>query len=170
MNSMENNKKLGEYLKKRRTQKGISVEDMADALKITPANIMNIENGDFKAIGLGDIFVKAYIKSYITEIGESSEDVFASSFNQQYGHNITIKSSYTLLEKLGEGGMGLVFKADDVSIGRTVAVKQLHPYLMRIERLKKGFLNEAFITGRLEHPIFLLFMQLIKPRINIHWL
>lgn len=59
---------------------------------------------------------------------------------------------FELLEKLGEGGMGAVFKARQVQLDRIVALKMLHKDLCKtasaVERLRK----EAIATGRLAHP------------------
>ncbi len=79
----EGSKKLGKYLKSRREAKGRSVEDIAEALKITTINIMNIENGNIESIGLSEIFVRSYIKSYITELGESPDDIFNKFYEFQ---------------------------------------------------------------------------------------
>lgn len=53
---------------------------------------------------------------------------------------------------IGDGGSGTVFKAEDPRIGRSVAVKVLHPDLMREQRHAARFLREAKATGTLEHP------------------
>lgn len=53
---------------------------------------------------------------------------------------------------IGDGGSGTVFKAEDPRIGRSVAVKVLHPDLMREPRHSARFLREAKATGTLEHP------------------
>jgi len=79
----DESKKLGAYLKKRREAKGKTVDEIASALKITAINIMNIENGNIESIGLSEIFVRSYIKSYIAELGESPDDIFNKFFEFQ---------------------------------------------------------------------------------------
>lgn len=53
---------------------------------------------------------------------------------------------------IGDGGSGTVFKAEDPRIGRRVAVKVLHPDLMKEQRHAARFLREVKATGTLEHP------------------
>lgn len=59
---------------------------------------------------------------------------------------------YEFLGKIGEGGMGVVYKARQGSVGREVAVKMLHPKRAADKALRDSFLSEAVVNGDLEHP------------------
>lgn len=59
---------------------------------------------------------------------------------------------YTDLEKLGEGGMGIVFKARDTRLNRTVVIKALHPDRARDPDPRRRFFQEAQAASALNHP------------------
>ena len=63
-----------------------------------------------------------------------------------------ISGQYSIEMKLGDGGMGTVYRCRDLVVGRTVALKFLHPHLVLTSKWLMRFQQEAKAIGRLEHP------------------
>ncbi len=64
----------------------------------------------------------------------------------------TVISHFQILDRIGGGGMGVVYRAEDMSLKRIVALKFLMPDLVRDPSAKKRFLKEAQAASALDHP------------------
>ena len=59
---------------------------------------------------------------------------------------------YRLVRKIGEGGMGVVFEAEDIRLQRTVAIKVLQPSISEDVEMRERFLREARAASAIDHP------------------
>ena len=62
-----------------------------------------------------------------------------------------IAGKYRIVEEVGAGGMGVVYKAEDLKLKRAVALKFFPPHLMDSPELKERFLIEAQAAAALSH-------------------
>ena len=69
---------------------------------------------------------------------------------------------YRLEAKLGEGGMGVVYRATDEKLHREVAIKILHPHLLRQQDLMERFRREARMHARIIHPNIVTLLSLYE--------
>jgi serine/threonine protein kinase/tetratricopeptide (TPR) repeat protein len=63
-----------------------------------------------------------------------------------------VLSHYRILERLGVGGMGVVYKAEDLRLSRFVAIKLLSPHIRSAEEGHQRFLQEAKAASAIDHP------------------
>lgn len=63
-----------------------------------------------------------------------------------------IISHYKIIEKIGEGGMGVIYKAEDLNLNRTVSLKFLSKHLGSSAEAKRQFIDEAKTASSLDHP------------------
>ncbi|KKM23169.1 hypothetical protein LCGC14_1617910, partial [marine sediment metagenome] len=84
------------------------------------------------------------------------EEVFGTSSGHcddpAPGTRIRYFGDYQLLEEIGRGGMGIVYKAEDTKLKRSVALKFLPPELIQNEEAKERFVLEAQTAAALSHP------------------
>jgi serine/threonine protein kinase/tetratricopeptide (TPR) repeat protein len=64
----------------------------------------------------------------------------------------TMVSHYRIVEKIGAGGMGEVYLAEDIELNRKVALKFLPPHLCEDEECRRRFKREAQAAAKLSHP------------------
>jgi len=76
-------------------------------------------------------------------LAETGDDLFIGS---------VLDKRYRVLEKIGEGGMGKVYKVEHIVLGKIFALKALNYELAQREDSIKRFINEAKITSRIGHP------------------
>jgi serine/threonine protein kinase/tetratricopeptide (TPR) repeat protein len=81
----------------------------------------------------------------------SQEPVIMTTIGFEPGIGRTV-AHYHLLGKIGEGGMGVVYKAEDTKLRRTVALKFLPPEMTRDKTAAARFLREAQTAAALDHP------------------
>jgi serine/threonine protein kinase len=63
-----------------------------------------------------------------------------------------LPGGYLIIELVGIGGMGRVYRAEQTNLGRTVAIKIIHPHLIGEENAAARFITEARAASRLNHP------------------
>ncbi|MBN1355816.1 protein kinase [bacterium] len=63
-----------------------------------------------------------------------------------------LEGKFQILEELGRGGFGVVFRAEDLQLGRHVAIKVLHLTKSGDKALVHRFIKEARLSAKLEHP------------------
>jgi serine/threonine protein kinase len=69
---------------------------------------------------------------------------------------------YKIIEEIGRGGMGIVYKGEDVELGRTVAIKTIAAQLAFDQQSIARFMKEAKILAKLQHPNIVLIYDFIK--------
>ena len=82
----------------------------------------------------------------------SRKTVVVGAFQPQQESKIIIGKNYEVVAKLGEGGMGVVYKAVHNLSGQEVAIKMLPPELSQDENIRTRFINEARLLAKLDHP------------------
>jgi eukaryotic-like serine/threonine-protein kinase len=65
---------------------------------------------------------------------------------------VVVDGRYRIIERIGQGGAGVLYRAEQLAIGRDIALKMLSAYSLSDERAEHRFENEARIVSKLHHP------------------
>ena len=79
-----------------------------------------------------------------------------------------LADDYEVIAPLGAGSFGSVWRVRDLSLGREVALKLLHPHVARDERAVARFRREAQLTAQLAHPAIVPIYD-FDTRANVSW-
>ncbi|MFC1582980.1 protein kinase [Planctomycetota bacterium] len=112
-------------------------------LDSTNGTFLNGEKTDEFVVHPGD-------KIQMGEVLLSVEDASTVQYNSNLAGKIL--GGYRIDEKIGRGSMGTVYRANQLSLGREVALKVLDYNLSKDINFVKSFLNEARSAGKLNHP------------------
>jgi len=106
---------------------------------------------DLKVIngGRGDAASDQAAPAGVTTRVITPDDAFPTPTNFDPGSTL---GNYLIVSKIGEGGMGMVYKAHDTTLDRTVALKVLSPHLFRNQEFLNRFRIEAQAQARLNGP------------------
>ncbi|MBI2071356.1 MAG: protein kinase [Elusimicrobia bacterium] len=63
-----------------------------------------------------------------------------------------IAGNFQIIRELGRGGMGVVYEGKDITLARTVAIKQMRPEIRQSSKETERFLSEARLVASLKHP------------------
>src|SRR5262245_24163038 len=83
--------------------------------------------------------------------GDARRDVQALLAPATSGDELGWLGPYRVLDVIGSGGMGVVFRAEDPRLGRLVALKVIRPHLATSATIRQRFLREARTAAAVEH-------------------
>lgn len=98
---------------------------------------------------------------------EVSTDPPETTLSPEYPDELPhIEDKFDLLCKIAKGGQGIISKAKDKVLRRTVAVKSLRSELLEREPIREKFIQEALITAQLDHPSIIPIHSLMRDDEN----
>jgi serine/threonine protein kinase len=111
-----------------------------------------VEAKGYDHVGPAVKYCDACHGTFPNEPDRCPRDRTALRFVTELAPPMTIRDKYQIVEKVGAGGMAVVFKARHLAFAEVFALKVVSPVLADNEEFLKRFKNEAIITRRLRHP------------------
>ncbi len=74
------------------------------------------------------------------------------SVSQESSPHDSNTSDFQVLRRIGQGGMGTIYSARQLSVERNIAIKMISPEMAKDQSVRDAFLREAKVTGSLDHP------------------
>jgi len=92
-----------------------------------------------------------------SKLAVSGEVLYTKTMTLETGYKVLGKGKifadkYAIIGEIGQGGMGIIYKAEDINLKRTVALKFLPAEFMRLPEAKERFIREAQSAAALSHP------------------
>jgi tRNA A-37 threonylcarbamoyl transferase component Bud32/preprotein translocase subunit SecE len=84
------------------------------------------------------------------------------------GEEELIDNTYQLIREIGRGGMSIVYEAEDIKLGKKVAIKKMKEEIRIIPREKERFLREAKTVAQLHHPNIVDIYRIIEEKGEIY--
>lgn len=100
----------------------------------------------------GTLGISAFIPRRSPIEGTDAEAPVEINGIRQLSPGVVVSDRYRIIERLGEGGMGVVFRADDLQLGQVVALKFIHPDIASHPTLRSRFESEVKLSREISHP------------------
>ncbi|MDO8349483.1 MAG: serine/threonine-protein kinase [Planctomycetota bacterium] len=109
--------------------------------------------GTGEALDLDTLLVgREHLREPALRMLDLARDVAVVGLQAPLARDLGVVAGFTVLEEVGRGGMGAVYRARQESLGRIVALKVLAPALLMSARSRERFAMEAEALGRVRHP------------------
>jgi serine/threonine-protein kinase len=108
-------------------------------------------------------------KQTATNTGAAAKTAGAAATATAGGQKVVTLGDYRLIKKLGQGGMGAVYLAHQISLDRDVALKVMSKELASNEAFVKRFQREARVMAKLDHPNILRCYEVNQAQ-GVHYL
>ncbi|MBI5624415.1 MAG: protein kinase [Elusimicrobia bacterium] len=145
----------------------------ADADRVAALYHAADKSGEFiakKALGRSPELLKAYAAAFRNVGNPGAADKLSGARPPEApaASKTVVGQKYELVSQIGQGGMGLVFKAYDRALDRAVAVKKLRPEVQNAAGGRDCMLAEALTISQLSHPFIVAIHDIVQEGGNVY--